>query len=244
MNDSNPSSEEDYQEEQKDTGFGNLVGISFPGTQPSNLRTGENYIDMPSLAKIVNLSDDEMTWLLCNVPNSPYYGVPPETLENELHPNAMRRMLNTLAIINDMDKSAFDRISEARSIDEQSELFKAADQIELKMMLINSLPNNEKNDKLLANQKRISNKSCPRIWHVEQNERNSSSIQEQLHEGSLPCDISDLDSSMPVWIEDEDADCIANCDERSADIYEDSVHLENISEFRAQAVAFLERHLV
>ena len=129
MNDSNPSSEEDHQEEQKETNLDNLIRITFPRTQPSQPRRGENYIDMPSLAKVIDLSDDKVTFLLCNLPNSPYHGVAFETLEDALHPNAMRRMLNTLIVMNDMDKSAFDRISEAYSIDEQSEEFQAADRI-------------------------------------------------------------------------------------------------------------------
>ena len=112
-------------------------------------------------------------------------------------------------------------------------------------MLSYSQPQDKENDKLLAIQKKKSNKSCPPICHEEINKRsNTSSQPNQLHEASSPCDISDLASSMPVWIEDEEADCIVDCDEWSADIYENSVHPENIPVFRAQAVAFLERHLV
>ena len=129
MNDSNSSSGEENKEEQKNTNSSLLKGASYPGTQPSYPMRGENYIEMPSLAEAADMADSKVTFLLCNLPISPVYGEMLETLEDELHPNAMRRLLNTLIVMNDMGKSAFDQISEADSIDELSDCFQAADNI-------------------------------------------------------------------------------------------------------------------
>ena len=150
----------------------------------------------------------------------------------------MRRMLNTLIVINDMNKSAFDEISEADSSDELSVCFQAADKINLKQMVsMNSLSKDEKIDALLPNRSKCSNKSCPPI-HREEIRKSSaaSSHPVQLHADSSLREISEFASSMPVWIEDEDADCIADCDEREELLANDRaplVHSEEICVFKA-----------
>ena len=72
---------------------------------------------------------------------------------------------------------------------------------------------------LLAVKVKISSKSCPRcppkpnleVRSIDLSDRNDPN---HLLAGSTPREISDLASSMPVWVEDDDAECIADCDER------------------------------
>ena len=101
---------------------------------------------------------------------------------------------------------------------------------------MNSQPN-KKNDALLQNQKKFSNKSCPLIRHEEIRKSSlTSSHPIQLQADSSPREISNLASSMPVWIEDEDADCIADCDERDELLANERVtwvHSEYMSVFKA-----------
>ena len=70
---------------------------------------------MPKLAEITEMIDSVVTFFLCNLPNSPLYGESPRALERQCGPNVRRRMLNTLAVMNDMVKSAFDEILEEDS---------------------------------------------------------------------------------------------------------------------------------
>ena len=90
---------------------------------------------MPKLAEITEMVDSDVTLFLCCLPNSPLYGEEPSALGRWHSPNIRRRMLNTLAVMNDMVKSAFDEILEEASKENNSneeilDYFGAADKIE------------------------------------------------------------------------------------------------------------------
>ena len=84
MNNSNSGSSEERKEEKKIVPRESqlLQGISWPSTQPSGPLIGENYVDMPKLAEITDMADSDVTLFLCNLPNSPFVGENPSTLES------------------------------------------------------------------------------------------------------------------------------------------------------------------
>ena len=91
----------------------------------------------------------------------------------------------------------------------------------------------------------MENRSCPlnpqsEVSSINRSDRNDPN---QLLAGSSPRTISDPASSLPVWIEDEDAECIADCDERAELPLggEFEVRPEDIMRFQDTAIAFLDR---
>ena len=82
-----------------------------------SLRLGPNYIDMPKFAEAVEFSDKQIMQLLTELRTSQYYRLEPHNLETFLTPTIARRVLYTLLIMNDREKSNFEPITELRSME-------------------------------------------------------------------------------------------------------------------------------
>ena len=78
--------------------------------------------NMPSLVECSQFDDDAVIKLLRYLPNSRFYGLDEEQVEEDIDRNVRRRYLNALAIINDQAKADFESVKELSSNKEKSSI--------------------------------------------------------------------------------------------------------------------------